>query len=183
MFCWYPLSLDNPLFVRRKSEFVSCRDGENVSDVGRPAVGPGPDPPVFRREDQIGFRAVDQVSYDGTVARAGDRGFGRAGEIELIKIAGEGIIESKRSIELKSGAGDELQLTPSPRCFHANGAGNAGDRIRTGQDVLVGSSAQPSQCPATIGFSGKRKPSENGDLPIAGYRPGVDLSGTRIELM
>ena len=178
MFCWYPLSLDTPLVGCRRSEFVSCRYGEDVSDVGGAGVGPGLDPPIFRRKDEIAFRAVDQVSHDGTVSRAGNRGFGRGREIELIKVAGEGIIKPKGSVELEGRAGDKLQLAPSSRGFHAGGSGKAGDVVRSGQYVLVGSSAQSPERSATIGFAGKRKPSENRNLPIAGHRPGMDLSGT-----
>src|SRR5450631_3395035 len=53
MFCWYPLLLVTPIVDCRNSEFVSCRYGENVGSVGRTGVGPGLDPPVFRRKDEI----------------------------------------------------------------------------------------------------------------------------------
>ena len=154
MFCWYPLSLDPPLFVCGKSEFVSGCYGENVGGVCSAGVRPGPDPPIFRREDEIGFRAVDQVGHDRTVARAGNRGLGRGREIEPIEVAAEGIIEPIRCIQLKSRAGDKLELAPSTRGFHTSGSGKAGDRIRAGYNVLVGSSTQSPERSATISFAG-----------------------------
>ena len=106
-----------------------------------------------------------------------------AEKLNCLKVAGEGIIEPKSSVELEGRAGDKLQLAPSSCGFHTGGSGNAGDVVRSGQDVLVGSSTQSPERSATIGFAGKRKPSENRNLPIASYRPGMDLSGTRVELM
>src|ERR1700733_11919600 len=144
---------------------------------------PTPDSAIFRRQNDISLRPVDQIGDDHPVSGPQLRcGCGRWNHYS-VEVAGKAGVLADAEVGLERGVKARLELCPASDRVERLQHGSACDRARADDGIFVSSASKPRDGSAAIALAFDLEPVPERDAPVGRPGPRVDILYAGISLI